>query len=67
MSAKRVPSITKPAISAAVGRSAPRCEALAGMMGIRAYSPIENSEEGTKTEPISWLILNSLGLDIGQL
>jgi hypothetical protein len=37
------------------------------MMGISAYSPIENSDDGKKTEPISWLILNSLGLDIGQL
>ena len=53
MSAKSVPSITKPAIKPAVGKSAPKRSALAGIMGISAYSPIEKRAEGTKTELVS--------------
>jgi hypothetical protein len=52
-SAKSVPSITKPAISPAVGKSAPKRSALAGIIGISAYSPIEKRAEGTKTDVVS--------------
>jgi hypothetical protein len=44
-----VPTMTRPVTTAAVGRSAPKAPALAGMIGSRLPSAMPNSNEGVKT------------------
>jgi hypothetical protein len=52
--------MTRPVITAAVGRFAPRAPALAGMMGSRLPSAIPNSSEGVKTGKVKLDILKGL-------